>query len=54
MQLEITADWILTEFSKNIPMMDFDVLKMTLLMMNLVGSGLLMFLNPIAGGLNWH
>lgn len=24
MQIEITADWILTEFSKNIPMMDFD------------------------------
>ena len=24
MKIEITADWILTEFSKNIPMMDFD------------------------------
>ena len=24
MKLEITADWILTEFSKNIPMIDFD------------------------------
>ena len=24
MKLEITADWILTEYSKNVPIMDFD------------------------------